>query len=441
MKLLKVIIIFTGVFIYSQNTGLQLKKGTEKTAFRFKLVNNLILIPVTVNGVELTFLLDSGVADTFLFSTDDKEITFNNVQKIKFTGLGGDSEVDAYKSIENKISFGKHFSDSNHTIYIILDENINISQHVGIPINGVIGYDFLKNYPVSIDYVSKKITIYNHRERFQKALKNYTSFPITIEQKKPYTQAGIQESDILHNYKLLIDTGNSDAVWLFPGQIQNFTYRKNSITDYLGQGFNGSIYGKRSRIRHFSLGDFEFEKPTVALPDQEFIQHLSLVKNRKGSMGGEILKRFSLIFDYPENKIYLKKNRNYYDPFLINMSGLDFKQTGVTWEKDVVKINNPKAEDPIEVFSNTIHYKFSIKPVFAVIDVRKNSPADLAGVRKDDIIISINRKSAKEMSLEKIYDIMKNSAGKTIEMEIERNKKVQKIKFVLDDPIPYEDEN
>ena len=41
-------------------------KKTDK--IRFKLINNLIVIPVEVNGVELSFLLDTGVSKTILFN-------------------------------------------------------------------------------------------------------------------------------------------------------------------------------------------------------------------------------------------------------------------------------------------------------------------------------------------------------------------------------------
>lgn len=47
--------------------------------------------------------------------------------------------------------------------------------------------------------------------------------------------------------KLLIDAGNGD-VWIFPSLIKDFVYNRPNIDDYLGRGFNGDIFGKRSRI-------------------------------------------------------------------------------------------------------------------------------------------------------------------------------------------------
>ena len=45
-----------------------LPEGKDKITVPFKLLNNLVLIPVEVNGVEMSFLLDSGVNKPIMFS-------------------------------------------------------------------------------------------------------------------------------------------------------------------------------------------------------------------------------------------------------------------------------------------------------------------------------------------------------------------------------------
>jgi hypothetical protein len=62
--------------------------NTQKAVIPFKFINNLIFIPVNINGAELTFLLDTGVSETILFSLDNKELKLGNVEKVKFSGLG-----------------------------------------------------------------------------------------------------------------------------------------------------------------------------------------------------------------------------------------------------------------------------------------------------------------------------------------------------------------
>lgn len=440
MKLkLFLLTLFFSVFIDAQN-NFELV-NVKKAVIPFKLINNLIFIPVNVNGAELTFMLDTGVAETILFSLDNKEVKFENVEKIKFSGLGGNVSIDGFKTDRNIAKIGDKIINSSMLLYIVIDEEFNISSHIGIPVNGVIGYHFFKNHPVSIDYTAKKITVYQDTEVLQKKIRKFTELPLSIEKDKPYIHADVEMTNEKKSSKLLIDLGNSDAIWLFPALIKDFVYNRPNIEDYLGRGFNGDIYGKRSRIHNFYLQDFKFEKPLTAMPDEYSIQHVNLVADRKGSVGGEIMRRFSVVFDYTGGKLYLKKNRNYNDPFHFNMSGLDFKQDGLEWQEDRVKIEPKKLSDANNEISviNNFQYKFTLKPIFSVAGVRKDSPAFAAGLKKDDRIITINGSKTSEMTMEKIMELMKSDEGRNITMVIQRKNKEMTFNFVLEDPIPYQE--
>ncbi|MDN3694406.1 PDZ domain-containing protein [Chryseobacterium tructae] len=441
MKLkLLLLSLLLGILVHAQNSFQLI--NTKKTVIPFKLISNLIFIPVNINGAELTFLLDTGVAETILFSLDNKEIRLGNVQKIKFSGLGGSLSIDGLKSDRNIGKIGDKFINSTMSLYVILNEEFNISSHVGIPVNGVIGYHFFKDHPIAIDYISKKITVYENIDVLKNKTRRYEELPISIEKDKPYLNAYVEMTNEKKESKLLIDLGNSDPIWLFPTLIKDFVYNRPNIDDFLGRGFNGDIYGKRSRIHNFYLGDFKFEKPLTAMPDEFSIQHVNLVKDRKGSIGGEIMRRFSLIFDYANNKLYLKKNRSFDDPFHFNMSGLDFKQDGLEWQEDRVRIetqamiNTGKVN---EVFGESFQYKFNLKPIFSIAGVRKDSPSYGAGLKTDDRVISINGSKTSEMTLERILEMMRSSEGKTITMTVQRKGVNLTFQFNLEDPIPYQE--
>jgi hypothetical protein len=440
MKLkLFLLALFFGIFIDAQNSFELV--NVKKAVIPFKLINNLIFIPINVNGAELTFMLDTGVAETILFSLDNKEVKLQNIEKIKFSGLGGNVSIDGFKSDRNTAKIGDHIINSSMLLYIVIDEEFNISSHIGIPVNGVIGYHFFKNHPVSIDYISKKITVYQDDDVFKKKIRKFEEMPMTVENDKPYLVADVEMTKEKKNSKLLIDLGNSDAIWLFPTLIKDFVYNRPNIDDYLGRGFNGDIYGKRSRIHNFYLGDFKFEMPLTAMPDEYSIQHVTLVKDRKGSVGGEIMRRFSVIFDYPGGKLYLKKNKNFDEPFHFNMSGLDFKQDGLEWQEDRVKIEPKKlseANTEVSVINN-FQYKFILKPIFSIAGVRKDSPGFKAGLKKDDRVITINGNRTADMTMEKIMEMMKSEEGRTITMVIQRKNKEMTFNFVLEDPIPYQE--
>ena len=167
--------------------GFHFKKDQKKVVIPFQMINNLIFIPIQVNGETLTFLLDTGVEETVLFSLDDKEeVSLHQLEKIKLRGLGTNEAVEAFKSSANKLE-AAGFADNNHELYLILDQEFNFSSQVGIPVNGIIGYHFFKDHLVEIDYDRKKVIVYagNHTKIRKRIQKNYIKEVISLENNKP----------------------------------------------------------------------------------------------------------------------------------------------------------------------------------------------------------------------------------------------------------------
>ena len=182
------------------------------------------------------------------------------------------------------------------------------------------------------------------------------------------------------------------------------------------------------------------------MPDEFSIQSLKIVPDRKGSVGSDILRRFTLIFDYQEKKIYLRKNKHFNDPFLFNKSGLDIQHDGMTWQQDLVRVETAKTEKAREGIvayesEDKFKYNFVLKPQYSVAGCRKEAQCYIAGIRKDDKIISINNKKSGDWTLQKINDLMKQEDGTTVTFDMERNRQKMTFKLILKDPIPYQDEN
>lgn len=408
-------------------------KGKSKTSIRFKLINNLIFIPVTVNNVPLTFLLDTGVDDTILFSLDDnQELQLNNIEKVKLRGLGNAGSVDGLRSTENVVSIGR-LHNKSHELYIVLNQEFNFSSHIGIVVNGIIGYQLFKDLVVNINYDSQKITFYKDANQIRGIRKNdFTPIPISIENNKPYVNGSVyqlKETDV----KLLIDTGNSDAVWIFnkPEIVVPDIY----VNDYLGRGFSGDIFGKRGRISDFTLSKFAFKDPITAFPDSVSIRSIKMVSNRAGSVGGEILKRFNVVFDYRNQSMFLEPSKHFNDEFTYNMSGMEVHHSGVQWVQEKVplqtKITSASYDGLGDVIRKDFKYKFELKPVYAIAGIRENSPAALCGLLADDTILKFNGNPAHKYTLQEINSMLKSQEGKKIDLLIERKGKLMEVVFYL----------
>lgn len=151
MKCHLLFLLFYAALFSAQQNGFLLRNGKKKVTIPFQFINNLIFIPVTVNGVPLTFLLDSGVSETIIFSFDEKEISFPTARKTLSRGLGGQNDAEGFEAVRNRVEIGKELLDDQQTVYLIFDPEFNISSHVGIPVNGAIGFQVFKNYRVKIN--------------------------------------------------------------------------------------------------------------------------------------------------------------------------------------------------------------------------------------------------------------------------------------------------
>ena len=436
-------VLFFGLFLpfllFGQGDFL-LENNATRATIPFKLINNLVFIPIKVNGVELNFLLDSGVEETILFSMEEKqEVSFNNVAKIKLRGLGSEEEIEGLKSTKNILETHGLKSD-DHMVFIILDQSFNLSSHIGIPVNGIIGHKFFRNNFVEVNYQKKKIIVHAKNDKFQEKLdKKFKMVPITVERAKPYimTTATVNNEEI--PAKLLIDIGNSDAFWIFEND--KIKLPNKNFPDFLGKGFSGDIEGHRAKIDKISIDEFDFKKPIVSFPDSISVRNVKMVPGRIGSVGGEVLKRFTLVLDYKGKKLYLKRNSKFGEPFTYNKSGITIQHNGLQWVQETVHLETVRVASSMDELqekdknNNNFKYKFALKPVYEIVNVRKNSAAEKCGLRKGDVIVSINSTQPYRYSLQQINNLLKSEDDVWINMEVERNSLVIKFRFKLEDEL------
>src|SRR5690606_15423448 len=234
-------------WVCSQNYTLT--DGKKYGKVKFQLINNLVIVPVEVNGAELSFILDSGVNKPILFNLMDQDsIAINNVSEVIIKGLGDEGAIKALKSTNNIFKIGMA-RNGEQTLYVVLDEELNFSPRLGIPIHGIIGYDLYRDFVVSINYSSKVLKLYDPEKYVPRKNKRTQVLPIQVINKKAYLEGSVtmeDQQDI--PVKLLVDSGSSDALWLFENVTKGLDIPENNYEDFLGQGLSGRIYGKRTKI-------------------------------------------------------------------------------------------------------------------------------------------------------------------------------------------------
>ena len=240
--LLSIIFVFTFLLTHAQKKELSLAENVNKETISFQFIKNLVIVPITFNGHQMNFIVDSGLKETILFSQYDETINKNNLRQVNLKGLGKDNiDTKGFFSSNNQIEIGKNYSSNNMDIIVIQDENFNLFSRLGLDVHGIIGADFFKNHPIQIDYAKRKITIYKSILEV-KNLKKFQSNPLEINPEiKPFTTVDFTHQTTYTNQKMLIDIGNSDGLWLFENQIENLAPLQYVFSYELGKGFNGSI--------------------------------------------------------------------------------------------------------------------------------------------------------------------------------------------------------
>jgi len=406
-----VLIFFLAVFLFSslygQNLGFQIADGRKKVHIPIEIHNNLVVVPVVLNdALPLKFILDTGVRTTILTQktfTDILNLPYS--RKYTISGPGGENIVDAY--VTNNVSLElPGISGKGHAMLVLGKDYLELRNYLGTDVHGILGYELFSRFIIQIDYEKRMMTVMLP-EKFHKSHR-YHQIPITIEDTKPYVKASVvfKNGNAL-NSKLLMDSGASHGLMLEPTSDKGILVPPNAVSSLIGRGLGGEIIGKVGRIESISIGNFKLDGAIANFPDPNSYSDSIKVGNvfRNGAIGGEILSRFVVIFNFPAEKVYLKKNSAYKKSFYYNLSGITLKAKG------------------------------SQLATFEVMEVRDQSPSKISGILPGDIILTLNGIPAQSLDLNVLNALLNSKPGKKIRLELSRNGERFRADIELRDPI------
>lgn len=423
-------------FGWAQNFSLP--QGEKVQKVHFELINNLIIMPIDVNGTKLSFILDSGVNKPILFNISDQDsVQINSVSEVTIRGLGDGEPIKALKSKQNRFRIGKVIN-RDQQLFVVMDKALNLSPSLGIPVHGIIGYDLFRDFVVEINYIKKVIKF--HNPQYYKHKENWKSktLPLVIKKNKAYVEGRIMLNKSKNvSVRLLVDTGSSDAVWLFEDQEKGLDVPKNNYEDFLGRGLSGNIFGKRTKVNSFGIGGFTLNDAKAAFPNMESFGNIKNLGNRNGSIGGEVLKRFNIVFDYSRHKVTLRKNGNFKEPFHYNLAGIELQHDGVRYiAESIADARGVVYNDENETFGNVQilmenRTRLSLVPEIIVSSIRAGSPAEEAGLKEGDLILAVNGKRIHKYKLQEVLKMLNEKEGKKVKVLIERYNSDLLFTFVL----------
>ncbi len=165
-------------------------EGKSDEKVRFELINNLIVIPMEVNGARLSFILDRG-QQTYLFNLSDQDsIELKDVTEISIRGLGDGEPIKALKSAGNTFRL-KNMVNTDQQLFVVMDRKMNFSPTLGVPIHGIIGYDLFRDFVVEINYKRRFIKFYDPGGYEHPEGRRSQTLPLTINHNKPYIDGNV----------------------------------------------------------------------------------------------------------------------------------------------------------------------------------------------------------------------------------------------------------
>ncbi|MDP9046785.1 MAG: aspartyl protease family protein, partial [Bacteroidota bacterium] len=391
-------ILFSYACLSAQAQYFDIQGSRKRVNIPFRMVRDMIVLKLNINNKgPFNFILDSGVG--LMLITDPKlvdSINISNKRTIKISGLGEGEDYEAYVTSPLNVDI-PGLTSYDVSAAILKKDHFGLSNYAGMPIHGLLGYEFFTNFAVKIDFADSTLSVSRPKEI--RSFRKGSKIPLTIENRKPYIHCIVTfPNGKKTNNKLVLDLGAGHPLSL-ENVIKKHGLPEKFIAANLGVGLTGPISGFISRIKELELGRYKIKGVITSFPEEK--PDIDLSEHRDGNLGIQVLKRFSLIIDYPDSCIYLKPGPELNAPFEHDMSGLEYYCTGDNYNRVLISRVEP------------------------------GSAADEIGLEKDDEIIAINFKPVSSMTLEQIDALFRSHDDRSLLLEVYHDKKLDQVIITL----------
>ncbi len=363
----------------------------------FDLNANHIYLRATVNGSRpLWFLLDTGAEMSVVDSTVAASVGLTSVGSATARG-SGEGTMKAGFAQGVTLAVGRAVAKGQTVVTLPLDALEPID---GRSIDGILGHDFIASFVVTIDYSQRRVS-FRDPARFDSAT-------IPAGERVPIEIVGgiprIHGTVVLPGAETIdgvftVDTGSRTALSLnTPFVRENALVNRiaeSSLDAPYGFGIGGATKTRVGRIDAFRIGVVKFEKPVIGFSFGE--KGVDASSSIAGNIGGELMRRFRVTFDYGRKVMVLEPNAALDDPFRYDAFGALLSLDG---------------------------------EAFLVRRVVEGSAARRAGVREGDRIVGMDGVPAKRLTFEAVRQRLLD-AGTWVRLRVEREGLVRDVRVKL----------
>ena len=352
--------------------AVQLAPSQALHTLPFELYDGRIYIQASIAGSgPRTFLVDTGAQITHLTSELVNELGLQTGGSIGITGVGP-GRIDGQYVRGALLDMGGVRLPTKKAIAAPGEALFGpVYAGSGKRFEGVIGYDLFAAYAVEVDYEGRALRLYDPRG--YRLPEGAEIVPIRLVDKKPYLTGIVSLGGRSIEANLHFDTGSGGAIGFNGNFVEGeglLALAGTTLPSY-NRGVGGITAARLGRAESLTIGKTVVEQPFVTLA---LAQGRGVRSDSAGRIGGAILRRFTVAINYAGRTVGLLPNGNFGLPIETDMSGLAL----ATAADGVVQ----------------------------VLRVEEASAGAEAGIRAGDRLLSIDGRSAPELSLEAIRGML-----------------------------------
>jgi hypothetical protein len=373
--------------------------GAHEARVPFSSPRNLLIVSARLNGRgPYNFLLDTGVATSLL--TDPQladSLHLSHGEQYHLLGVGGaDSGLRAYEATNVRVTL-PGVEAPNMSWLVLNSDVLDLSGYVGLPVHGIMGSDLFHSFVVTIQPGRRELLLSAPAHYRAPTGRRWASLPLVLDHKKAYVQAGVQllgaaPGSASLPLRLLLDTGAGHALSIETTADRRLHLPAARLRTDLGRGLSGIVSGSLGRVAAVQLGRYYLPQVLTSFPDSTQVhERLSGTERaRHGSLGYEVLKRFTTVIDYPHGRVLLRPAPGLREPFEHDMCGLDLLATGPDYR------------------------------CYRVLRVVPGSPAAAAGIAEGEELMSINFMPTRLFSATDLSRILHSQDGRLLFLVLRR---------------------
>ncbi len=288
--------IFTRPDIASQVRPFPSADGYVELPFDY--VNGHILVVATLNGKKrVRLILDSGASATLLNSATTQDLEMPEVGRMPARGVAGFQEVALVRI--DSIALGELTLYSQ--IGGFTDLGMLATSPDELPIGGVIGYNFLSQFPILIDYQRSLLIVYDPAKFEPPTARISIPFDLTMQVPTVKATIGGVEGEFL------VDLGNALGLIVheqFATENKfDELFSATASDDRIIGGVGGKMRGRAYVAPEFTVGDLKLTDIPVLVAESS--QGITGSRQIDGNIGSGVFRTYHVVFDYQRHQLYL----------------------------------------------------------------------------------------------------------------------------------------